>query len=95
MNLLRPLSATISTNLPVLQTSILLKYAPLWAFLSRHSPGIAAEFKRAYVWRARGYHETGFRRYARTLGEVAKRWVEADLSLATLASSTVPGELFV
>jgi len=54
----------------VIQTSVLLKYAPLFAFLQRQAPAVATELQRAYVGAARVYYETGFRRYARSLGVI-------------------------
>jgi len=57
----------------VIQTSILLKYSPLFGFLQRQAPAVATELQRAYVGAARLYYETGFRRYARTLGVIKVR----------------------
>lgn len=54
----------------VLQTSIFLKYRPLFTFLQRHASSVANELQRAYVGAARTYYETGFRRYIRSLGYV-------------------------
>lgn len=54
----------------VIQTSVLLKYCSLFAFLQRQAPAVAVELQRAYVGAARVYYETGFRRYARSLGVV-------------------------
>jgi hypothetical protein len=54
----------------VLQTSVLLKYSPLYAFLYRQARDVAQEVQRAYVGAARLYYETGFRRYSRSLGYV-------------------------
>lgn len=51
----------------VIQTSVLLKYSPLFGFLQRQAPTVANELQRAYVGAARVYYETGFRRYARSL----------------------------
>jgi vacuolar protein sorting-associated protein 52 len=58
----------------VIQTSILLKFRPLFLFLQRHAPPIASEVQRAYVGAARVYYETGFRRYVRSLG-----WIKVSL----------------
>jgi hypothetical protein len=52
----------------VLQTSIILKYKPLFAFLQRQAADVAQEVQRAYMGVARTYYETGFRRYSRSLG---------------------------
>jgi vacuolar protein sorting-associated protein 52 len=51
----------------VLQTSVLLKYRPLFAFLQLRASAAAAEIQRAYAGAARTYYETGFRRYIRSL----------------------------
>lgn len=52
----------------VVQTSVLLKYKPLFAFLQNYAPNVAQEVQRAYSGAARTYYETGFRRYIRSLG---------------------------
>jgi len=52
----------------VLQTTVFLKYRPLYAFLLRHAANVATEVQKAYVATARTYYETGFRRYMRSLG---------------------------
>jgi hypothetical protein len=68
------LKVSVSTNLQVLQTSILLPHhQPLYAFLARQMPRVAIDVQRAYVSAARLYFETGFRRYARSLTQVGKR----------------------
>jgi vacuolar protein sorting-associated protein 52 len=54
----------------VIQTSVLLKYSPLYTFLQRHAPNVAHELQRSYIGAARTYYETGFRRYARSLGVI-------------------------
>jgi vacuolar protein sorting-associated protein 52 len=54
----------------VMQTSILLKYRPLFGFLQRQAPNVAHEVQRSYVGAARMYYETGFRRYIRSLGVI-------------------------
>lgn len=80
LNLLRPLSASVTANVPILQTSIILRHRPLYLFLYRQNRPVALEIRRAYVWRARGYFETGFRRFARNVGLVA-----VSISLGELA----------
>ena len=52
----------------VVQSSVFLKYRPLYAFLQRQAPNVALEVQKAYISAARTYYETGFRRYMRTLG---------------------------
>ncbi|OCF31559.1 hypothetical protein I317_07308 [Kwoniella heveanensis CBS 569] len=83
LSLIRPLKSAskgLSTNLAVLQTSLLLKYQPFYAFLVRQSPRIAKQVERGYVNAARAYYETGVRRYARSLGVIKTRTIEkADL----------------
>lgn len=73
LSLLKPLksaSTGLSTNLPVLQSSLLLKYQPFYGFLQRQAPSVAKQVERGYVNAARAYYETGMRRYARSLGVV-------------------------
>jgi len=79
LSLIRPLKSAskgLSTNLAVLQTSLLLKYQPFYAFLVKQSPKIAKQVERGYVNAARGYYETAFRRYTRSLGVIKARKVE-------------------
>ena len=66
--LLQPIRASMTTNMHVVQTSVFLKYRPLYAFLMRHASNVATELQKAYVSTARTYYETGFRRYMRSLG---------------------------
>jgi hypothetical protein len=73
--LLQPIRTSVTTNMQVLQTSIILKYKPLFAFLQRQAPNVAQEVQRAYVGAARTYYETGFRRYSRSLG-----WIKVSQS---------------
>ncbi|KAK0206380.1 vacuolar sorting protein [Desarmillaria ectypa] len=70
--LFQPIHKSVTTNMQVIQTSVILKYRPLFAFLQRQAPDVAHEVKRSYVISARVYYETGFRRYVRSLG-----WVKA------------------
>ncbi|SJL01815.1 uncharacterized protein ARMOST_05139 [Armillaria ostoyae] len=70
--LFQPIQKSVTTNMQVIQTSVILKYRPLFAFLQRQAPDVAHEVQRSYVSAARVYYETGFRRYARSLG-----WVKA------------------
>jgi vacuolar protein sorting-associated protein 52 len=65
--LLQPIRGNMSTNMQVLQTSVLLKYQTLFGYLYRHHPNVASELQRAYAGAARTYYETGFRRYIRCL----------------------------
>ncbi|EST07522.2 Vps52/Sac2 [Kalmanozyma brasiliensis GHG001] len=73
------LRSSVTTNLQVIQTSVLLRHhRPLYAFLSRHMPRAAIDVQRSYVGAARLYFETAFRRYARSLGVARKRWSEGS-----------------
>ncbi|KAJ7639000.1 vacuolar sorting protein [Roridomyces roridus] len=74
--LFQPIRTNVTTNMQVLQTSVLLKYKPLFAFLQRQAPNVAQELQRSYVAAARVYYETGFRRYVRSLGWIKSRTVE-------------------
>jgi hypothetical protein len=89
LSLIRPLrspSTGLSTNLAVLQTSLLLKYQPFYAFLFRQSPRLAKQVERGYANAARSYYETGMRRYARALGAIKARTTE-KLDLIGVVSS--------
>ncbi|KAF8076542.1 hypothetical protein FPV67DRAFT_421563 [Lyophyllum atratum] len=67
----------------VIQTSVLLKYNGLFAFLQRQAPNVAHEVQRSYIGAARVYYETGFRRYARSLGWIKARSVEKHEPIVT------------
>ncbi|KAJ6628776.1 hypothetical protein B0H10DRAFT_1777258 [Mycena sp. CBHHK59/15] len=82
--LFQPIRSNVTTNMQVMQTSVLLKYRPLFAFLQRQAPNVAHEIQRSYISAARVYYETGFRRYARSLGWIKSRSVE---KLETIVSS--------
>ena len=58
----------MTTNMQVLQTSVLVKYRPLYEFLQECAEDVAKEVQHVYVAAARVYYETGFRRYIRSLG---------------------------
>ncbi|KAJ7129514.1 Sac2 family-domain-containing protein [Mycena epipterygia] len=74
--LFQPIRSNVTTNMQVMQTSVLIKYKPLFAFLQRQAPNVAHEIQRSYITAARVYYETGFRRYARSLGWIKSRTVE-------------------
>ncbi|GAC96434.1 hypothetical protein PHSY_004014 [Pseudozyma hubeiensis SY62] len=81
--------ASVTTNLQVLQTSILLKHhKPFYGFLARQAPRVAIDVQRSYIVAARLYFETAFRRYARSLSTIRKRWVES--SSATPIIDSIP-----
>lgn len=79
LTLIRPLrsaSKGLSTNLAVMQTSLLLKYQPFYSFLLRQSPRHAKQVERGYVNAARSYYETAMRRYTRALSTIRARTPE-------------------
>lgn len=67
MAILKPIKSSMTTNMQVIQSSVLLKYRPLYTFLQRRAPNVALEFQKSYIAAARVYYETGFRRYTRSL----------------------------
>jgi len=81
--LLQPIRASMTTNMHVVQTTVFLKYRPLYAFLMRHASNVAMELQKAYVATARTYYETGFRRYMRSLGWIKGRTTEKDPGLVS------------
>ncbi|KAI0320685.1 vacuolar sorting protein [Amylostereum chailletii] len=81
--LLQPIRTSMTTNMQVIQTAVLLKYRPLFAFLTRQAAPVAQEIQKAYISAARTYYETGFRRYMRSLGWVKARSVEKEQSLVS------------
>ncbi|KAG6854864.1 hypothetical protein C0991_012054 [Blastosporella zonata] len=74
--LFQPIRSNVTTNMQVIQTSVLLKYSSLFAFLQRQAPNVAHEVQREYVAAARVYYETGFRRYSRSLTWIRARTIE-------------------
>ncbi|GAK63379.1 vps52-domain-containing protein [Moesziomyces antarcticus] len=83
------IKASVTTNLQVVQTSVLLRHhRPLYAFLARQMPRVAIDVQRSYVGAARLYFETAFRRYTRSLGVIRKRW--AETSTATTITEPPP-----
>jgi hypothetical protein len=86
--LFQPIRGNVTTNMQVMQTSVLLKYKPLFAFLQRQAPNVAQEVQRSYVGAARVYYETGFRRYARSLGWIKVRlvWLDQLCAVTELAN---------
>lgn len=74
--LLQPIRTSVTTNMQVIQTSVFLKYRPLFAFLQRKASAVGQEIQRAYISAARTYYETGFRRYCRSLG-----WIKVGFFL--------------
>ena len=76
----------------VIQTSVLLKYSPLYAFLQRHASNVAHELQRSYIGAARMYYETGFRRYARSLGVIKVKPRFSILNCAEISLSFLLAE---
>ncbi|KAG8858375.1 hypothetical protein FRB91_009827 [Serendipita sp. 411] len=102
--LLQPIRSNMSTNMQVLQTSVLLKYRTLFKYLQRSHPTVATELQRAYTGTARTYYETGFRRYIRGLTAIKGRSgepfelvgannerVETELKVAHLENASLDG----
>jgi hypothetical protein len=92
LSLIRPLKSSskgLSTNLAVLQTSLLLRYQPFYAFLLRNSPSTAKQVERGYVNAARSYYETAFRRYTRALSLIKRTDTENNLSYAEVEGDAV------
>ncbi|KAI0251297.1 vacuolar sorting protein [Lactifluus subvellereus] len=81
--LLQPIRASMTTNMHIVQTTVFLKYRPLYTFLMRHAANVATEVQKAYVAAARVYYETGFRRYMRSLGWIKARTIEKDPGLVS------------
>lgn len=77
---IQPIKTSMTTNMQVLQTSVLVKYRILYEFLQNFAEDVAKEIQRTYVVAARVYYETGFRRYTRSLG-----WIKV---CSCIASST-------
>lgn len=81
--LIEPIRTSVTTTLSIRQSSMLLPhYEPLYRFLAKHAPRVAAEVQRAYVNSARLYYETTFRRYTRELRRILTRWSEPAFPLA-------------
>jgi hypothetical protein len=96
LSLFQPIRTSVTTNMQVLQTSVLTKYQPLFAFLQRQAPSVAQEVQRSYISAARMYYETGFRRYVRSLDWVKvsllltnKNTISSFFRLATLRNSSL------
>ncbi|WWC63385.1 uncharacterized protein I303_105985 [Kwoniella dejecticola CBS 10117] len=93
LSLIKPLKSAskgLSTNLAILQNSLLLKYQPFYAFLYKHNGKIAKTVERGYVNAARSYYETGYRRYARSLGLISAKNVERAELIGSLSSMETP-----
>ncbi|KAI0750654.1 vacuolar sorting protein [Daedaleopsis nitida] len=90
LSMLESIRTSMTTNLQVIQSSVWMKYRPLFVFLQRHAANVANEVQRAYVGAVRTYFETGFRRYLRSLGWIKARTVEKSESIVG-ESSQGPG----
>ncbi|CDO71327.1 hypothetical protein BN946_scf184908.g85 [Trametes cinnabarina] len=53
LSLLEPMKSSMTTNLQVIQSSVWMKYRPLYVFLQRHAPNVAHEIQRTYAATAR------------------------------------------
>ncbi|KIR98992.1 hypothetical protein L804_03612 [Cryptococcus deuterogattii 2001/935-1] len=96
LSLIKPLKSAskgLSTNMGVLQTGVLLKYQPFYAFLLKQAPRLAKQVERGYVNAARAYYETGFRRYARALGQIRARTVEKNDLIGVVSSEAAAAVL--
>ncbi|KAK0555530.1 Vacuolar protein sorting-associated protein 52 [Tilletia horrida] len=80
---LNSIRSSVTTNLQVLQSSVLLAqhYRPLYAFLARHASRVSIDVQRAYVAAARLYFETGFRRYTRALTTIRNRSIPQEINI--------------
>ncbi|KAI6047442.1 vacuolar sorting protein [Pisolithus marmoratus] len=83
--LLRPIKDSVTTNVQVLQSSVYLKYRPLFSFLQRKAEPVAKEIQDSYIAAARTYYETAFRRYIRSLGWLRSKVTEKFEALVTLS----------
>ncbi|TFK92227.1 Vps52-domain-containing protein [Polyporus arcularius HHB13444] len=86
LSMLEPMRTSMTTNLQMIQSSVWMKYRPLFVFLQRHAPGVANEVQRAYVGAARTFFETGFRRYLRALSWIKARTAEKAESITSETS---------
>jgi hypothetical protein len=90
INLFTPYRTSIAPNLTILQTSILVKYRPFFAFLQRHAARAAHEVQKAYVSTAQWYYETGFRRYVRALERIRLRSVAKEDPIGVIGGAETP-----
>ncbi|RPD67298.1 vacuolar sorting protein [Lentinus tigrinus ALCF2SS1-6] len=86
LSMLEPIRTSMTTNLQMIQSSVWMKYRPLFLFLQRHATNVAHEVQRAYVGSVRTFFETGFRRYLRGLSWVKARTVEKAESITSETS---------
>ncbi|KAF4574958.1 hypothetical protein EYR36_006312 [Pleurotus pulmonarius] len=87
--LFQPIRSSVTTNMQVMQTSVLLKYRPLLPFLQRQAPNVFQEVQRSYIGAARTYYETGFRRYIRSLTSINTRVIEKPELITTSEKETI------
>lgn len=93
MAILKPIKSSMTTNMQVIQSSVLLKYRPLYTFLQRRAQNVALEFQKSYIAAARVYYETGFRRYTRSLSWIKVNLTESLIFLSLITLSLVRHEL--
>ncbi|KAH9899993.1 Vps52-domain-containing protein [Cubamyces lactineus] len=91
--MLEPVKTSMTTNLQVIQSTVWMKYRPLYIFLQRHAPNVAHEIQRAYAAAVRTYFETGFRRYLRGLGWIKARTVEKAETITSGAGESTDPEV--
>lgn len=84
--LLRPIKDSVTTNVQVLQSSIYMKYRPLFSFLQRKAASVAKEIQDSYIAATRTYYETAFRRYIRSLGWLRSKVTEKFETLVVLSA---------
>ncbi|KAJ8698306.1 Vacuolar protein sorting-associated protein 52 [Pleurotus ostreatus] len=87
--LFQPIRSSVTTNMQVMQTSVLLKYRPLLPFLQRQAPNVFQEVQRSYIGAARTYYETGFRRYIRSLTSINTRVIEKPELITVSEKETI------
>lgn len=90
IGLFTPYRTSISPNLSILQTSILVKYRSFFAFLQRHAARAAHEVQKAYVSTVQWYYETGFRRYVRALERIRARSVAKEDPIGVAGNAESP-----
>ena len=90
INLFTPYRTSITPNLTILQTSILVKYRSFFAFLQRHAARAAHEVQKAYISTVQWYYETGFRRYVRSLERIRAKSVSKEDAIGVAGSTDSP-----
>lgn len=89
LKLFAPIRASISVNVQILQSSVLLRHRIFFRFLRVHCATAAAEVQRAYAVSIRNYYETAFRRYIRSLTVLVNKQTPAHHFLDTKFATSV------